>query len=133
MNGSSRLPATTTRVVEIPQMVFTNLIMTTHVNRTANQPLTSSMAIGRYINVNATNQKRGYQKPYAIIAPILNHKYYHYVRPNKVALKYLNFKKDVDPNTHVKVFNSTIKTNVETFEKYIINAFSYTLKDTILN
>jgi len=27
-----------------PQMVFTNPIMTTHVNRTINQPLMSSMA-----------------------------------------------------------------------------------------
>ncbi len=133
MNGSSTLPTTTTRVVGIPQMVFTNLIMTTRVNRTANQPLTSSMAIGGYINVNATNIKKGYQKPYVIIAPILNHKDGHYVRPNNVALKYLNFEKDVDPNAHVKMFNSTIKTNVETFEEYIINAFSYTLKDTILD
>jgi len=78
-------------------------------------------------------KKEDNKKPYAIIAPILNHKDGHYVRPNKVALKYLNFEKDVDPNAHVKVFNSTIKTNVETSEEYIINAFSYTLKDTILD
>jgi len=30
------LPTATTRVVETPWMVFTNLIMTTHVNRIAN-------------------------------------------------------------------------------------------------
>jgi hypothetical protein len=41
-----------------------------------------------------------------------------------VALKYPNFKKDVDPNAHVKVFNFTIKENVKTYEKYIINAFN---------
>jgi hypothetical protein len=35
LNGSSALP-TTIRVVGTPQMVFTNLIMITHVNRTAN-------------------------------------------------------------------------------------------------
>jgi hypothetical protein len=27
------------------------------------------------------------------------------------------------------MFNSTIKTNVETSKKYIVNAFSYTLRD----
>jgi hypothetical protein len=30
------------------------------------------------------------------------------------------------------VFNSVVKVNVETFEEYIINAFSYTLKDMTL-
>ncbi len=50
-----------------------------------------------------------------------------------VALKYFDFKKDVNPNVHVKVFNSIMKVNVETFEEYIINAFSYTLKDTSSN
>ncbi len=34
LNGSLTLPTTTTRVVGTPQMVFINLIMTTHVNRT---------------------------------------------------------------------------------------------------
>ncbi len=36
LNGSSTLPTITARVVGTPQMVFTNLIMTTHVNRTTN-------------------------------------------------------------------------------------------------
>jgi len=36
LSGSSALPTTTTRVVGMPQMVFTNPIMTTHVNRTTN-------------------------------------------------------------------------------------------------
>jgi hypothetical protein len=34
LNGSLTLLTTTTRVVGTPQMVFTNPIMTTHVNRT---------------------------------------------------------------------------------------------------
>ncbi len=42
------------------------------------------------------------------MAPILDHRNDHYVRPNKVAFKYHDFKKDVNPNVHVKVFNSTI-------------------------
>jgi hypothetical protein len=36
LNGSSALPTTTTRVVGTPQMVFTNPIMITHVNKTTN-------------------------------------------------------------------------------------------------
>jgi hypothetical protein len=46
-----------------------------------------------------------------------------------VALKYPNFKKDVDLDAHVRVFNSTIKANIETSKEYIINVFNYTLKD----
>jgi hypothetical protein len=38
--------------------------------------------------------------------------------------------KDVDSNAHVKVFNFVVKANAKTFEEYIINMFSYTLKDT---
>jgi hypothetical protein len=113
-------------------MVFTNLIMTIHVNRNANWPLMSSMVIGRYKNVNAINPKKWYKKPSTIIIPIFNHKDGHYVRPNNVALKYPDFKKNVDPNSHVKMFNSTVKANVKTYEEYIINAFSYMLKNTIL-
>jgi hypothetical protein len=64
---------------------------------------------------------------------ILDHKDGHYVRPNMVAFKYPDFKKDVDPNALVKVFNSLVKVNVETFEEYIINAFNYTVKDTTSN
>jgi hypothetical protein len=45
-----------------------------------------------------------------------------------VTLKYHDFKKDVDLDVHVKVFNFVVKVNVETFEEYIINAFSYMLK-----
>ncbi len=55
------------------------------------------------------------------------------MRPNRVAIKYLDFKKNADPNAHVRVFNSIMKANVKTFEKYIINAFDYMLKDTTLN
>jgi hypothetical protein len=50
-----------------------------------------------------------------------------------VSLKYLDLKKDVDANAHGRVFNFAMKANVETFEKYIINAFSYTLRDTTSN
>jgi hypothetical protein len=39
LNWSSALPTVTTRVVETFQMVFTNPIMTIHVNRTTNRPL----------------------------------------------------------------------------------------------
>jgi hypothetical protein len=46
------------------------------------------------------NSKGRCRKPFVVIALILDHKDGHYVRPNKVALKYPNFKKDVDPNAH---------------------------------
>ncbi len=55
------------------------------------------------------------------------------MRPNRVAFKYHDFKKDVDPNAHVRVFNYVMKGNAKTFEKYIINAFSYMLRYIALN
>jgi len=50
-----------------------------------------------------------------------------------VALKYPNFFLNVDPNAHVRVFNSAIKKNAKTFEKYIINVTNYTLRDITLD
>jgi hypothetical protein len=58
-------------------------------------------------------------KPSIITQGIPNHINGHSIKPNKVALKYPDFKKDVDPNVHVKMFNSIIKVNAKTFEKYI--------------
>ncbi len=79
------------------------------------------------------NSRGGYQKSYVVTILILDHRDGHYVRPNKVAFKYLDFKKDVDPNAHVKMFNFAVKENAKTFKEYIINAFNYTLKDTTSN
>jgi hypothetical protein len=42
------------------------------------------------------NLRGGCQKPFVVIALILHHQDGHYVRPNKVAFKCLDFKKDVD-------------------------------------
>jgi hypothetical protein len=47
--------------------------------------------------------------------------------------RYPDFKKYVDPYGHVRVFNSVMKANAETFEKYIINSFNYMLRNTTLN
>ncbi len=115
LSRSLTLPTIIIRVVGTLQMVFTNPIMNTHVNRTTNLPLMNLMAIGGYKNVDATNPKGGYQKPYVVTTQIFYHKDDHYVRPNKVVLKYPNFKKYVDPYVHVKVFNYVIKANSETF------------------
>ncbi len=49
-----------------------------------------------------------------------------------VALKYPDFKKDANPNAHVRVFNFVVKVNVKTSKKYIINVFNYMLRDTTL-
>ncbi len=55
------------------------------------------------------------------------------MKPNKVTFKCPNFKKDVDPNVHVRVFNFVVKVNVKTSKEYIINAFNYMLKDMTLD
>jgi hypothetical protein len=47
-------------------MVFTNLIMTTHVNMTIDWPLMSSMVVGGYISVDGVNPRGGYQEPYVV-------------------------------------------------------------------
>jgi hypothetical protein len=93
ISGNTTLPATSIGVIKTPQMVFSNLIMTTHVNRTINRPLMSLMTTRRYISVDVVNPKGGYRKPSTVIAPIPDHKDGHYVRPNRVAFKYLDFKK----------------------------------------
>ncbi len=133
LSQSLALPITTIGVIGTPHMVFTNMIMTIDVNMTTYRPLMSSMAIGRYRNIDVANPRGGYQKPSIVIAQIPNHRDGHYVRPNKLAFKYPNFKKDDNPNVHVKVFNFVLKANVETFKEYVINVFSYTLKDTTSN
>jgi hypothetical protein len=93
----------------------------------------NSMAIGGYKNANVANPRGGYQEPSIVIAQNPNHKNGQFIRPNKVALKYLDFKKDVDLDAHVEVFNSVLKTNAKYFKEYIINAFSYMLKNTTLD
>jgi transcription elongation factor GreA-like protein len=93
----------------------------------------NSLAIEGYRSVDARNLRGGYQKPFVVTTQILDHRNGHYVKPNKVALKYFDFKKDVDPDAHVKMFNSEIKTNIKTSKKHIIDAFSYMLRDTTSN
>jgi hypothetical protein len=61
---------------------------------------------------------------------IHDHRNGHFVRPNKVAFKYHAFKTNVNIDVHVKMYNFTINANAKTFEEYIINAFSHTLRDT---
>jgi hypothetical protein len=93
LNGSTTLPTTSIGVIRTPQMVFSNLIMTTHVSRTIDRPLMNLMTTRGYRSVDVVNPKGGYQKPSTVIAPIPDHKDGHYVRPNRVAFKYLDFKK----------------------------------------
>lgn len=54
-------------------------------------------------------------------------------RPHRSVLKYPNYKKDVNPNTRVKVCQVAIKMNGETSKKNIINAFNYTLRKMALD
>ncbi len=76
------------------------------------------------------SEPRGRREPSIVIVPIFDHRDGQYVRPNKVTLKYFDFKKDVDLYAHVRMFNSIVKANVKTSEEYIINVFSYTLRNT---
>jgi hypothetical protein len=39
----------------------------------------NSMVVGRCRSVNAIHSRGGYQKPIVIIAPIIDHRYGHYV------------------------------------------------------
>ncbi len=86
----------------------------------------NSMVVGRYRSADATNPRGGYQESSVVTTLILDHRDGHFVRPNRVTFKYPDFKKDVDPNAHVRVFKYVVKVNAKTFEKYIINAFTYT-------
>jgi hypothetical protein len=83
--------------------------------------------------IDAMNPKGGYQKPFVIIVPILDHRDGHYVKAKNVAFKYHDFKKNVDPDVHVRMFNFVVKANAETSEEYIINAINYMLKDMASN
>jgi len=93
----------------------------------------NSIAFRRYKSTYAKNLKVRYQKPSVIIVGILDHRNGHSIKLNRVALKYLDFKTNVDLNVHVRMFNSLVKANVETSEEYIINVFSYMLRDTTLD
>ncbi len=77
----------------------------------------NSMGAGGYKNANVANPRGGYRSLFVVITLFFYHKGGYYVRQNKVTFKYLNFKKDVDLDVHVKVFNFVIKKNAETFEK----------------
>jgi hypothetical protein len=132
LNWSSTLPTTTIGVVGTPQMVFTNLIMT-NVNRTIDWPLMNPMVVRGYKSANVVNPRGGYWKPFAVIASILDHRDGHYVGLNKVAFKYLDFKKDANPDVQIRVFNYVIKANVKTSKECFINAFNYMLTDITLD
>jgi hypothetical protein len=73
-----------------------------------------SIATRRCRSANVVHSRGRYQEPLVITAPILGHRDGHYVRPNRVALKYLDFKIGVDPNVSVKMLNFIVKENVET-------------------
>ncbi len=68
----------------------------------------NSMVVGGYKSVDVTNLRGGYWKPSVMTAQIPNHKNGDSVKPNKVAFKYPDFKKNIDPNAHVKMFNFII-------------------------
>ncbi len=60
LNRSLGLPTSTIRVVSIPQMLFINLIMAIHGNKTVDRPLMNSMATRRCKNANVVHSRGGY-------------------------------------------------------------------------
>jgi hypothetical protein len=74
-------------------MLFTNLIMTTHVNKIADRPSMNSIITGGYRSTYVKNLRGGYWKPFVVTTEIPNHINGHSIRPNMVTLKYLDFKK----------------------------------------
>jgi len=55
------------------------------------------------------------------------------IKPYQSTLKYQNYKKDVDPNVHMIMFQAIVKANGITLHELIINAFIYTLKEMTLD
>jgi hypothetical protein len=74
----------------------------------------SSITIGGYRNTNVENPRGGYWERFVVIIEFLDQRNGHFIRPNRVVFKYPNFKKDVNPNVHVKVFNFVVKVNAKT-------------------
>jgi hypothetical protein len=68
---------------------------------TTDQPSMSSMVAKRYKSADVMNSKGGYWEPFVVTTPIFNNRDGHYVKPNMVAFKYPNFKKDVHPECSI--------------------------------
>jgi hypothetical protein len=52
-------------------------------------------------------------------------------RPYHKPFNYFEYVKAFDPNVHVRIFKSTIRTNGEIEDAKIVNLFNFTLKDTV--
>jgi hypothetical protein len=122
------LPMANTIVVGTPHMVLTNPIIITHA-----KPLMSSIVIKGYKSTNAQNSEERNHEPLVITHGILDHINGHFVKTNKVALKYPDFKKNADPNAHVKMFNYEVKVNVETLKKISSMCLTIRSRDTTLD
>lgn len=98
-------------------MVYTTLIMTTQAN--------ISMGWPPPIPINCEWQRSRLMMNLGARVPMS--------RTYWLVLKYSNYKKYVDPIVHVRVFNVALRANGKTFEEYISNAFSYTLRKMALD
>jgi hypothetical protein len=63
-----------------------------------------------------------------VVQPIIP---YH--RPFMRPLNYHEYKKDYDPNVHVRVFKATIKANNEMVDEETTNMFNFTLRNNTSN
>jgi hypothetical protein len=53
-------------------------------------------------------------------------------KPHRSTFKYPDYKKDAYLDVHVKIFHAIVRANGNTYEKHIINVFSYTLRKMTL-
>jgi hypothetical protein len=72
----------------------------------------SSIATRGYRNTYSEDPKGGHQEPSIITQGTSDHINGNFMKPNMVAFKYPDFKKDVDLDAHVRVFNFVVKVNV---------------------
>jgi len=54
-------------------------------------------------------------------------------KPYRSTLKYPYYKKNTNPNAHVRIFEAIVRANRKTSKEYIVNVFNYILKEMILN
>jgi hypothetical protein len=52
-----------------------------------------------------------------------------YFRPFNTPLNYLKYKKDFDPDVHVRIFKTIIKFNNEMINEQIVNLFNFTIRN----
>ncbi len=99
-----------------PKMVYITPIMMTQTNRYMGWPPSILINYEGHKIGSMVNPKMG-----GLVA-----------KPHWSIFKYPYYKKDAYLDSHVRIFHAIVIANGETYEKYIINAFNYTLRKMTL-